>query len=123
MMCEHGAESPKYCALCRVAGIQAKAEGITIARDSQPNWHNEGVLCIQRMARTGKPFTAEDVVSEIGAPTGSGKVIGAAFNTVARSGMIYRCGERPADRKSSHRRMLAVWRGGQPIVQPRLFDE
>jgi hypothetical protein len=74
------------------------------------------------MARTGKPFTAEDVVNEIGAPGKSGKVIGAAFNTVARSGMIWRCGERPADRKSSHRRMLAVWRGGQIQEQTRLFD-
>jgi hypothetical protein len=99
-----------------------KAEGITLAKDSQLNWHNEAVICIRQMARTGKPFTAEDVVNEIGAPGGSGKVIGAAFNTVARSGMIWRCGERPADRKSSHRRMLAVWRGGQVQEQTRLFD-
>ena len=113
MICEHGADAPKYCAICRHQGIMGKAEGITIAKESQLNWHNEAVICIRQMARTGKPFTAEDVVNEIGAPGGSGKVIGAAFNTVARSGMIWRCGERPADRKTSHRRMLAVWRGGQ----------
>ena len=121
-MCEHGAESVKYCALCRVAGVQAKDQGITLAQDAQPNWHREGVQCIKALARTGKPFTAEDVVEQIGAPTGSGKVIGAAFNTVAKSGMIWRCGERPANRKTSHRRMLAVWRGGQVIEQTRLFD-
>jgi hypothetical protein len=101
----------------------AKDEGITLARQSQLNWHDEAVICIRQMARTGKPFTAEDVVAEIGAPGGSGKVIGAAFNTVARSNMIWRCGERPADRKSSHRRMLAVWRGGQVIEQVRLFND
>jgi hypothetical protein len=123
MFCEHGADAPKYCAICRHQGVMGKAEGITLAKDSQLNWHNEAVICIRQMARTGKPFTAEDVVAEIGAPTGSGKVIGAAFNTVARSGMIWRCGERPADRKSSHRRMLAVWRGGQVQKQVRLFDE
>ena len=100
-----------------------KAEGITLAKDSQLNWHTEAVLCIQAMARTGKPFTAEDVVAEIGSPTGSGKVIGAAFNTVARSGMIWRCGERPADRKTSHRRMLAVWRGGRVVEQVSLFND
>lgn len=100
-----------------------KAEGITIAKEAQSNWHNEAVVCIRQMARTGRPFTAEDVVAAIGAPTGSGKVIGAAFNTVARSNMIWRCGERPADRKTSHRRMLAVWRGGQVIEQVRLFNE
>jgi hypothetical protein len=123
MICEHGAAAPRYCAICRHQGIMGKEQGITIAKESQLNWHNEAVICIQQMARTGRPFTAEDVVAEIGAPTGSGKVIGAAFNTVARSGMIWRCGERPADRKSSHRRMLAVWRGGQVIEQTRLFDE
>jgi len=122
MICEHGATAPKYCAICRHQGIMGKSEGITLAKDSQLNWHNEAVICIRQMARTGKPFTAEDVVNEIGAPGGSGKVIGAAFNTVARSGMIWRCGERPADRKSSHRRMLAVWRGGQVQEQVRLFD-
>jgi hypothetical protein len=122
MICEHGADAPKFCAICRHQGIISKAEGITIAKESQLNWHDEAVICIRQMARTGKPFTAEDVVNEIGAPGGSGKVIGAAFNTVARSGMIWRCGERPADRKSSHRRMLAVWRGGQVQEQTRLFD-
>lgn len=100
-----------------------KAKGILIAKESQLDWHNEAVICIRQMARTGKPFTAEDVVNEIGAPSGSGKVIGAAFNTVVKSRMIWRCGERPADRKTSHRRMLAVWRGGQVIEQVRLFDE
>ena len=123
MICEHGASAPKYCAICRHQGIMAKDEGITLARQSQLNWHNEAVICIRQMARTGKPFTAEDVVAEIGAPSGSGKVIGAAFNTVARSNMIWRCGERPADRKSSHPRMLAVWRGGQFIEQVRLFND
>ena len=122
MLCEHGADAPKFCAICRHQGIMGKDEGITIARESQLNWHNEALICIRQMARTGKPFTAEDVVNEIGAPGGSGKVIGAAFNTVARSGMIWRCGERPADRKSSHRRMLAVWRGGQVQEQTRMFD-
>jgi len=122
-LCEHGATSPRFCALCRHQAIELMVEGITIAKESQLNWHNEAVICIRNMARTGKPFTAEDVVAEIGAPSGSGKVIGAAFNTVARSNMIWRCGERPADRKSSHRRMLAVWRGGQVQEQVRLFDE
>lgn len=123
MICEHGASAPKYCAICRHQGIISKAEGITIARDAQHNWHEQAVVCIRQMARTGRPFTAEDVVAEIGAPTGSGKVIGAAFNTVARSNMIWRCGERPADRKTSHRRMLAVWRGGQVTEQVRLFND
>lgn len=123
MFCEHGASAPKYCAICRHQGIMGKAEGITIAKESQLNWHNEAVTCIRQMARTGRPFTAEDVVNEIGSPGGSGKVIGAAFNTVAKSYMIWRCGERPADRKSSHRRMLAVWRGGQVTEQVRLFNE
>jgi hypothetical protein len=122
-MCDHGASAPKYCAICRHQGITGRDQGITIAREAQSNWHELAVHTIKAFARTGRPFTAEDVVAEIGAPQGSGKVIGAAFNTVARSGMIWRCGERPADRKTSHRRMLAVWRGGQVIEQTRLFND
>jgi len=122
-MCEHGATSPKYCAICRHQGITGKDDGIVMARDSQLNWHDEAVKCIQAFARLGRPFTAEDVVAEIGPPAGSGKVIGAAFNTVARTAMIWRCGERPADRKTSHRRMLAVWRGGQVNDQGSLFND
>jgi len=94
-----------------------------MAIEAQYNWHDEAVKCIQAFARLGRPFTAEDVVAEIGPPAGSGKVIGAAFNTVARTSMIWRCGERPADRKTSHRRMLAVWRGGQPVEQIRIFND
>lgn len=119
--CPHGAQAPKYCAFCRRAGIDAKDDGIQVAIEADADWHELAVSCIRSMARTGAPFTAEDVVDRIGAPSGSGKVIGAAMNTVARSGMIWRCGERPATRKTSHRRMLAVWRGGQ--VQESLYKE
>ena len=122
-MCDHGATSPKYCAICRHQGITGRDEGITIAREAQSNWHELAVYTIKAFARTGRPFTAEDVVDEIGAPQGSGKVIGAAFHTVSQTRMIWRCGERPADRKTSHRRMLAVWRGGQVIEQTRIFND
>jgi len=73
MICEHGASAPKYCAICRHQGIMGKDEGITIAKESQLNWHNEAVICIREMARTGKPFTAEDVVAEIGGTRGIGQ--------------------------------------------------
>jgi len=123
MMCDHGASAPKYCAICRHQGITGRDEGIIMAIEAQYNWHDEAVKTIKQLARTGIPFTAEDVVDEIGAPQGSGKVIGAAFHTVSQTRMIWRCGERPASRKTSHRRMLAVWRGGHPVEQIRIFND
>ena len=119
--CEHGVAAPKYCAFCRRAAQEAKDEGIATAIQADEDWYGQAISCIRAMARTGAPFTAEDIVDQIGAPTGSGKVIGAAMNAVAKSGMIWRCGEKPATRKTSHRRMLAIWRGGQ--VQEPLYRE
>lgn len=127
MACEHGEpRGPSACALCRYAGIQAKQEGLQLAEspDDVQAWMDLAITTIKDFARTGRPFTAEDITDVIGLPGGSNKAVGAAMNRVAKTGMIYRYGERPASRKTSHRRMLAVWRGGasEQATTVRLFD-
>lgn len=111
--CAHGAESPRYCALCRRAGIEGKHQGTQKAEHAQPDYHARAVAQIKTFARTGEPFTADDITDVIGLPEGSGKVIGAAFLSVSRTGFIWKVGERPTSRPTSHRRMLPVWRGGR----------
>ena len=111
--CNHGAEAPRYCALCRRAGVEGKQRGTDQAAKGQPDYHERAVAQIRTFARSGEPFTADDLIEAIGLPEGSGKVIGAAFLSVSRTGLIWRCGERPSARPSSHRRMLPVWRGGK----------
>lgn len=111
--CTHGAEAPRYCAFCRRAGETGKQQGTAKAAEAQSDYFEVAVAQIRTLARTGEPFTAEDVTDTIGLPSGSGKVIGSAFLSVSRTGLIWRVGERPANRSTSHRRMLAVWRGGR----------
>lgn len=116
-MCEHGEpRGEKACALCRyairMAGEQAKADGIATAEQVNPEWQELAHAEIMRMARTGQPFTIEDITDVVGMPGGSNKAVGAIMNRVARTGMIYKYGQRQATRVSSHRRTLQVWRGG-----------
>lgn len=112
MECEHGEpRGPKACALCRYKANQLKVEGIETARTPHEDWMKLAVAKIFELARTGQPFTAEDVTDVIGLPGGSNKAVGSAFNQVAKTHMIKRVGERPASRPTSHRRSLAVWQG------------
>lgn len=124
MECDHGEpKGAQYCALCRRAGVTLKDAGMALASESKTEWMELAVACIQNLARSGKPFTAEDVADIVGLPGGSNKAMGAAINRVARSGMIYRYGERPASRKTSHARMLAVWFGGHVPTQTAITDD
>ena len=121
MVCEHGEpRGPKACPFCRNAGITAKQEGLALAESSDlvAGWMNYAIEAIKQLARSGQPFTAEDLTDVVGMPGGSNKAIGAAMNKVAKTGMIYRVGIAPATRVTSHRRMLAVWRGGRSDTTP-----
>lgn len=121
MECQHGdPQGETHCALCRriktIAAEAAKEAGITTAEQVNPEWQDAAKAEIMRLARTGKPFTIEDVCDVVGMPGGSNKAIGAVMNRIARTGMIYKYGQRPATRVSSHRRTLQVWRGGITTV-------
>ena len=111
--CGHGAEAPRYCALCRRDGEARKQQGTSRAAQAQSDYHELACAQIRTFARTGEPFTADDLVEVIGLPEGSGNVIGAAFLSVSRTGLIWKVGQRPSNRPSSHRHMLQVWRGGK----------
>ena len=111
-MCNHGEpRGAKYCPLCRRAGIEAKEQGIALAEQPHAEWSEAAKAEIMRLARTGAPFTIEDVCDVVGLPGGSNKAVGAIMNRVARTHMIWKCGTRPATRVTSHRRTLQVWRG------------
>lgn len=118
-MCDHGEpRGVKYCPICRYAeavqaqaGEAAKEQGMTIAEQPYVEWNEQAKAEIMRLARTGAPFTIEDVCDVVGLPGGSNKAVGAIMNRVARTRMIWKCGTRPASRVTSHRRILQVWRG------------
>jgi len=57
----------------------------------------------------GSTFTADDLVSCIGKPTGSSNQIGARLRSWAMSDLITAVGIREAGRPESHGRILRVW--------------
>ena len=71
-----------------------------------------GEEAIRKLARTGRPFTAEDVRALVGGPLGCRPpVLGALFLAAAKRGEIEPCGFRQATRPEARRRVLRVWRG------------
>lgn len=111
--CEHGEpRGADACALCRHKANQLKETGMAQAETVNEEWNTQARAEIMRLARTGQPFTIEDVIDVVGLPGGSNKSVGSVMNRVARTGMIYKYGQRPASRVTSHRRSLQVWRGG-----------
>lgn len=122
MECEHGEpRGPQACALCRYKANALKVQGIETAREPHEDWIKLAVAKIIELARTGRPFTSEDVTDAIGLPGGSNKAVGAAFNQVAKTKQIIKVGDRPAARPTSHRRSLAVWQGFKQYDDLELF--
>lgn len=100
-------------------GSRLRHEGMArvLANPTNAEWKEafcEGVI---RLAQTGIPFCAEDVVSVVGMPPGNPNAIGAAINALARQGWISRRGIKPATRAKAHGRYVSVW-GPGPKVNP-----
>lgn len=95
-----------------------KAQGQAIADASQPlAWKNSVDNVIAMLARTGQPFTADDVTAVTGdSPTGSQGACGARFSHAARRGVIRRIGYVPSRRRSVHAHPVAQWIGAQAVA-------
>jgi hypothetical protein len=93
--------------------LALKAQGQAVADASQPlAWKNNVDVVIARLARTGQPFTSDDVSAITGdSPTGSQGAMGARFSHAARRGVIRRRGYVPSRRPSVHAHPVAEWVG------------
>lgn len=91
-----------------------KAQGQAQADASQPlAWKNVDHV-IAMLARTGRPFTADDVTAITGdSPTGSQGACGARFSHAARRGVIRRIGYVPSRRAAVHMHPVAQWIGAE----------
>lgn len=96
-----------------------KDEGQSRALDADRAWpwkeHAERV--IYNLATTGLPFTADDVVAEVGLPDGTvgmnrNNGVGAIFSACAKRGWITPTGHyMKSRRRSNHSAVLAIWTG------------
>lgn len=111
--CAHGEpRGPKACAICRHAGIAGRDVGTGRVDRADPEWAEAARQAIRRLAATGRPFTAEDVVAVVGHPDRP-NAIGAAMLKAAKLGLIYKVGMTKTTRGSSHARALPVWQGSR----------
>lgn len=95
-----------------------KAQGQAVADASQPvAWKNNVDHVIAVLARTGMPFTSDDVSAITGdSPTGSQGAMGARFSHAARRGVIRRIGYVTSRRISVHGHPVAQWVGAQAVA-------
>lgn len=115
--CEHGEpRGPSACALCRRGFIKAKELGQDRAIATKAEWAETAYEALRKLALTGRPFTADDLIAEVGLPTGAvsdkkNNAVGALFTKVAKTGLITRIGYTTSSRKSGHATTIGVWRG------------
>ena len=87
-----------------------------LALDAKPDWADEALIAIMKLAKQGIEFTSEDVLAITGLPSGEighhkNNASGAIMNKAARAGWIRKVGYGKAKRKESHGAVLAIWIG------------
>lgn len=79
-----------------------------------PDWRRVADRAMEYLIGRGHDFTADDlqiILEGVGITTHEPNAIGALFNTYARRHQIVFAGQfRQSTRRSSHRRLLRVWR-------------
>jgi hypothetical protein len=113
--CAHGYKSSQRCPFCRHAGVMILAE--TGAGNSPASWYERAWAVLLRLEASGKGFTAEDVVAEVGIPE-SHSAIGTLFARAHTQGILERVGMKPATRLSSHSRSIAIWQSPKSKEEP-----
>ena len=118
--CQHGEpRGSRYCALCRAAGVSGEGHTDSPAPylGNVLDWERAAKHTIWELARSGRPFTSEDITAEIGfpdqfnQPNGKNNRIGTLLNQVAKSYGMRRVDMQPARNPQSHGRLLTVWQG------------
>lgn len=122
--CQHFAdvqveEVDRYGVLDRdeVEAEARKQAGMTAAMGMAPKtWNERFVQQVEVFARSGRRFTSEDVVMQVGLPNdvdvNANNAVGALMNSLARQRLIKKTGLHVlAVRPESHGRELAEWVG------------
>lgn len=94
-------------------GRRRRDEAVAVARAAtHTGWRLVVDRVIEDLARSGRPFTAEDVRARSGDPLGSSPAaMGAAFSAAHRAGLIVPVGFDVAKRPEAHCRPIRVWQG------------
>lgn len=72
-------------------------------------WTEQAEWWLNTLTRRGDLITADDLIAEVGLPTGSGNQVGARFTAWHRAGMIRPVGYVQSTRPSSNGRAVRRW--------------
>lgn len=80
---------------------------------THPWWKVAAEREIERLAASGREFTADDLWEAVGSPMAgaSHQAVGGLFSQACRRGLIESVGFRQSQRASRHASVLRVWRG------------
>lgn len=95
---------------CYVTGERLRDQGMSAVANARPEDVAKVLAAITKLARTGEPFSANEVRPIHGV---SGPAVGAAFGEAKRLRLIKRHGKEyvPSDDPKTHGHPIAVWRG------------
>lgn len=93
-----------------------------MALDDRADWKRDAATAIEARAKTGAPFTANDLTRDGLREPPHPNMWGAAFLAAHRHGVIDRIGYTPSPRKTRAHGVCAVWTGTTSWTQPALFD-
>lgn len=96
-------------------GRALRDDGASHAGDGAPaaltsGWRVKADECIDRLAKDGREFSADDLVAEVGEPPVP-NMLGGVFLSASKRGMIRTVGYRQGQRPSAHARVQRVWAG------------
>lgn len=97
-------------------GVRRRDAGMAQATDAAEPWSETATRCIERLAAKRSPFTADDVIAEVGLPHDSevnaNNAVGGLFAGASRRKIIRRTGRTvPSGRTVGHARHLTEWTG------------
>lgn len=95
-----------------LTGEQLRDDGAERVTDNtREDWIAAADAAIVRLARSGQPFSAEDVRAAVGDPPGHANAMGARMLAAAKHGLLEKIGYGKPTRASSHASVIAIWRG------------
>ncbi|MEU6034014.1 hypothetical protein ABZ801_01250 [Actinomadura sp. NPDC047616] len=82
---------------------------------ADPDWWDQAVAAVRKLAATGAPFQAYDLVTRCGLPEPSNpaKQWGALFAALSREGLIIPTGYGHSRRPTARSSAARIWRGAQ----------
>ena len=117
MTCAHGEpRGERYCAFCRRETTIETERLMDRALDAKLEWTVRATQELKGLARTGRPFTADDLVRLVGLPLGysetnGNNAVGALFRKWSKHGFIIKVGTTATGRRVGHGRQVIEWRG------------